>query len=135
MTVVSCRPPTAADNHERLRLGLIDAGIALRDAVDNPSRYDSAHAELVRYCVDHVLPHLEHDERWLTRAEDCARAAALARAVREESRVITAVVHELESTESPCENVAVTRVLHTLLALHVNHEQRLIRVMGAEKER
>lgn len=127
---MSCAASTASDEHERLRLGLISAGIALRDSVDDPARFDAARDTLARFAFTHVLPHLESDEHWLARAEECLHAAALARAIREESRAITAAVYELDGTGAPCEIVAATRVLHTLLALHANHEQQLVSVLA-----
>jgi hypothetical protein len=126
---VSCPTPTATDEHEQLRLGLIAAGVPLRDALEDPVRFEIARAELVRHGFEKVLPHLEHDEHRLTEAEHCTYAAPLARAIREESRAITAAVYELDGTGSRCEIVAATRVLHTLLALHAHHEQQLALVM------
>lgn len=122
---MSCPTPTVTDEHEQLRLELIAAGVALRDALEDPARFETARAGLVRHGFEKLLPHLESDEHWLNEAEHCTNAAPLARAIREEGRAITAAVYELDGTGSRCEIVAATRVLHTLLALHAHHEQQL----------
>jgi hypothetical protein len=123
---MSCpRPAGGPAEHDDLRLGLMRAGIRLRDAVADPTEFGEARAELVAFCVERVLPHLQHDERWLARAEDCAPGGLLAEAMRTESRAITAAVFEVESAEEPCEAVGATRVLHTLLALHADQEEHL----------
>ncbi|MDN5798036.1 MAG: hypothetical protein L0H79_20145 [Intrasporangium sp.] len=130
---MSCPPVTAPTDHDRLRLGLMNAGLRLRDAVQTSTTFEAARAELTRYCLFEVLPHLEQDEAWLTRAEQCPAARPLAQAMRAETRVITAAILELQDSDAPCEVVAVTRVLHTLLALHEDHQQRLVTAIAATK--
>ena len=129
---MGCSPVTTPTDHDHLRLGLISVGMRLRGSVEDPARFEVARAELTRYCYDKVLPHLERDEDWLTRAEECPQARALAQAMRAETRAITAAVLELEGAE-PCEAVAATRVLHTLLALHEGHQQRVVAAMAADQ--
>lgn len=131
---MSCpRPVVGPAEHEELRLGLMRAGMRLREAIGDPTRFDEARDELLSFCFDQVLPHLHHDEHWLAQAEDCAPGGLLATAMRAESRAITAAVLEVENAEEPCEAVGATRVLHTLLALHADQEEHLASAISADR--
>lgn len=116
-------PPTTS--HDELRLALMAAGRRVRASLDDVERFPAARDDLTRLCVGELLPHLEADERWLLSAQACPEGGLLASAMRTEARAMTAAVHDLLTTTTPCEAVAATRVLHTLLAAHDHHQQLL----------
>jgi hypothetical protein len=120
-----CPVASPPASHDRLRLGLMDAGRRVRTSVDDIERFPAARDALARFCFGELLPHLEADERWLVEARHCPEARLLADAIRTESRAMTAAVYELATATGPCEAVAATRVLHTLLAAHAHHTQLL----------
>lgn len=129
---MSCAQVVPSEGYEALRLGLMDAGLRLRGAVEDPARFDEARRALVQHCYDHVIPQLERDEARLVGARDCPSAAPLVEAVMAETRAMAAAVLELDSTEAACEAVSAVRVLHTLLALRAGHEKRLAAVLAAQ---
>lgn len=122
--MTGCPRPVALEDHDRLRLELMNAGRALRDAVDDPGRFATTRDALIRFSRDRLLPHLDRDERWLAHAEQCPGTRLLAEAMRAESRQITAAVLDLVAG-GPCEAVAAARVVHVLLAAHSQHADRL----------
>lgn len=114
-------PPDAS--HDRLRLALMDAGRAVRAAAEEPAGFEAAREALARLCVAELLPHLDADERWLSKAGRCRDAALLVEAIRAETRAMRAAVQDVAQAAGPCEVVAATRVLHVLLATHDHHER------------
>lgn len=126
--VMPCPTRQAPFSHDRLRLDLMAAGSRVM-AAGSGHAFLSAREELASYCTEHVLPHLEADERWLTEADGCPEARLLARALRAEARAMTGAVDELTRAETPCEAMASARVLHTLLAAHAHHELLLVEAM------
>jgi hypothetical protein len=133
-----CRAAPPPTSHDKLRLGLMDAGRRVRAAAEDPRRFPAARDNLARFCFAELLPHLEADESWLVEARHCGEGHLLADAMRTEARAMTAAVDELASATGPYEVVAVTRLLHTLLAAHAHHEQLLVAAgwqpTGAEHE-
>ena len=123
MTCPTVKPPV---HHDRLRFGLVGAGRLVRASVEDPDRFAAARQDLVTFCFDELLPHLEADERWLVQARLCPKGGLLADAMRAESRAMTAAAFELVAATGPCEAMAATRVLHALLAAHVHHEDLLV---------
>lgn len=123
MTCPTVHPPV---HHDELRFGLVGAGRRVRASVEDPDLFTAARQDLVRFCFDELLPHLEADERWLVQARLCPKGGLLADAMRTEARAMTAAVFELVSAAGPCEAMAATRVLHALLAAHVHHEDLLV---------
>jgi hypothetical protein len=122
-------PPLPAD-HDELRLRLMGAGRLVRASADEPELFPDARQELVTFCFDHLLPHLEWDERWLVKARTCPEGGLLADAMRTEARAMTGAVFELVAATGPCEAMAATRVLHSLLAAHAHHEKLLAAAGG-----
>lgn len=90
------------------------------------STFATAREDLTAFCFTKLLPHLERDEKWLVDAGRCPEGRLLAEAMRAENRAATAVASELVAATSPCDGVAATRVLHTLLAAHAHHEELLV---------
>lgn len=129
MTCPTVQPPV---HHDALRFGLVGAGRRVRASVDDPDLFAAARQDLVTFCFDELLPHLEADERWLVQARLCPRGGLLADAMRAEARAMTAAAFELVAATGPCEAMAATRVLHALLAAHVHHEDLLV-AAGAEQ--
>jgi hypothetical protein len=119
-------PTPPLDNHDALKLGLMDAGRRMRAAVDDPGLFLSAHEQLLVFCSEQLLPHLEDDERWLREAGVCATGGLLADAMRTEARAMTGAAYELVGAANPCEAMATTRVLHALLAAHAHHQELLV---------
>lgn len=117
--------------HEDLRFGLVGAGRMLRASVDDPETFTAAHRDVVTFCLDELLPHLEADERWLVEARQCPRGGLLADAMRTEARAMTAAAMELVNAAGPCEAMAATRVLHSLLAAHAHHQELLVAARSA----
>ena len=115
-------PPT---DHERLRLGLMSAGLKMFAAQERPEEFPQAHEQLVNFCLTQLLPHLEQDDRWLRKASRCPEGHLLADAMRAEARMMKAAVYELADTTAACEAMAHTRVLHSFLAAHDHHEKLL----------
>jgi hypothetical protein len=113
-----------------LRFALMDAGRQVRAAADDPQRFPAARDHLARFCFAELLPHLEADDSWLFEARRCGEGRLLADAMRTEARAMTAAVYELAAATDPCEAVAATRLLHTLLAAHAHHEQLLLAAGG-----
>lgn len=122
---MACSPVPPHTNHERLRFGLMNAGLKVLDTHELPAAFPEAHEQLVRFCVTELLPHLERDDRWLTKVQNCPEGRLLAQALRAEIRMMRAAVHELTETTTACEAVAQTRVLHSFLAAHNHHEKLL----------
>ncbi len=125
-----CPTPPPPGDHDELRLGLMDAGRLVRAAADAPELFPQARQEVVGFCFDHLLPHLETDERWLLQARTCPHGGLLADAMRTEARAMTGAVYELVAATGPCEAMAATRVLHSLLAAHSHHEELLLTSAG-----
>lgn len=119
----STPPPT---DHETLRLGLMSAGLQVQAALENPEAFAAAREGLVQFCLTDLLPHLAADDQWLLEAQRCPEGGLLAQAMRAEARAMTAAAHELVTTTTACEAIAVTRVLHSLLAAHSHHEKLLL---------
>ena len=119
-------PAPPLDNHDALKLGLMDAGRRMRAAVDDPELFLSAREQLLAFCSEQLLPHLEDDERWLREAGVCATGGLLADAMRTEARAMTGAAYELVGAANPCEAMATTRVLHALLAAHAHHQELLV---------
>lgn len=126
-----CPVPSAAGDHSSLRLGLMEAGRALRGAAEDEAQFPEAHRTVLAVCLDRLLPHLAEDEQWLLAARGCAAGRLLAEAMRSEARAITAAVLELRDARTPCEAIATTRALHALLAAHEHHAE-LLRGAAAE---
>ncbi len=101
------------------------AGLRMWDARDQPDALPDALQDLVGYAVAEILPHLESDEQWLLEAQGCPSGGLLAEAMRAESRTMAGAVHELTTAADACEAMALTRVLHALLAVHDHHENLL----------
>ena len=120
-------------DHDTLRFGLIAAGQRMWDAREQSDDFPGTHASLVKFCQTRLLPHLERDEPWLLQAQNCPEGRLLAEAMRAENRTMTATVYELMTTTGVCEAMALTRVLHTLLAVHDHHE-KLLRTTAARSE-
>lgn len=127
---MACPTPPLTTDHDELRLGLMDAGRLVRAAADERELFPQARQELVTFCFDHLLPHLDGDERWLVGARTCPEGALLADAMRTEARAMRGAVFELVAATGPCEAVAATRVLHSLLAAHAHHEELLAAAGG-----
>lgn len=123
---MTCPSVHQRSHHEDLRFGLVGAGRMLRASVDDPETFTAAHRDVVTFCLDELLPHLESDERWLVQARLCPRGGLLADAMRTEARAMTAAAMELVNAAGPCEAMAATRVLHSLLAAHAHHEDLLV---------
>lgn len=123
---MSCPQGIEVRHHDSLRLELMTAGRRMHDAIDDPSLFQAARERLVGLCVNRLLPHLDRDDQWLRRAEECEQGGLLAEAMRSESRAIAAAVLEIESATQACEAVGAVRVLHALLAAHAQHEERLV---------
>jgi hypothetical protein len=122
-------PRVPAQHHDELRLGLVTAGHDLVGAAPGAA-FTAARDRLVTFCVDEVLTHLEHDEAWLTRAEHCQTGRLLALAMRAEARAMQGAVLDLAVAHDACEAMSSTRVLHTLLAAHTNHQALLVQAVG-----
>lgn len=120
-----CPAAPSSVSHDRLRLGLMDAGRQVRATLDEVAGFAGARDNLARFCFAELLPHLEADEAWLLAARHCPEGRLLADAIRAEARAITAAVYELVAATNPCEAIAATRVLHALLAAHSHHEHLL----------
>ena len=101
------------------------AGLLMWDARETPDSFPGAHDELVRFCLTRVLPHLKADEDWLLEERRHPERRLLAEAMRAEGRTMAAAVDELRTVVEPCEAIALTRVLHALLAAHDHHEKLL----------
>lgn len=86
---------------------------------------------VVRLGFATLLPQLEDDEHWLRAAEADPQTRPLAQAMRTEARAMTATVYPLVAATAPCEAVAATQVLHTLLAAHIHHEELLASALNA----
>ena len=97
---------------------------------EQPEGFLDTRDALVEFCRTRLLPHLEGDDRWLLQAQRCSEGRLLAQAMRAEIRTMTAAVYELASTTGACEAMALTRMLHTLLAAHEHHE-KLLRTTAA----
>ncbi|HEX6246620.1 MAG TPA: hypothetical protein VFZ64_02000 [Nocardioidaceae bacterium] len=123
-------PTPPLDNHDVLKLGLMDAGRRMRAAADDPGLFPDAREGLVAFCFEELVPHLEDDERWLREASSCSAGGLLADAMRTEARAMTGAAYELVGTANPCEAMATTRVLHTLLAAHAHHQELLVAAGG-----
>lgn len=123
-------PTPPLDNHDVLKLGLMDAGRRMRAAADDPGLFPDAREELVTFCFERLVPHLENDERWLREAGRCPTGGLLADAMRTEARAMTGAAYELVGTANPCEAMATTRVLHALLAAHAHHQELLVSAGG-----
>ena len=122
---MACEIVPQSTDHERLRFGLMNAGKRMWDSREQPDEFPKARGELVEFCIANLIPHLEHDDRWLLEAQHCAEGRLLAEAMRAEGWTMTATVNELSSTDGACELMALTRLLHTLLAAHDHHEKLL----------
>ena len=122
---MTCEIAPQHTDHERLRLGLMSAGLRMWSTREQPDGFPEAHDQLVRFCVTEVLAHLDRDERWLAEAQRCPEGRLLAEAMRAEARMMTAAVHELSTAPEVCAAMAQTRVLHTFLAAHDHHEELL----------
>lgn len=127
---MSCPTPPLPADHDELRLGLMGAGRLIRAAAEEPELFADARQGLVTFCFDRLLPHLESDEQWLLEARACAEGGLLADAMRTEARAMTGAVFELVAATGPCEAMAATRVLHSLLAAHAHHEELLAAAGG-----
>lgn len=131
---MTCPTAKSPERHDRLRFGLVGAGRLVRASVEDPVLFADARRDLVAFCLDELLPHLETDERWLVRARLCTKGGLLADAMRAEARAMTAAAFELMGAAGPCEAMAATRVLHALLAAHVHHEELLVATGTVERE-
>lgn len=118
-------------DHDRLRLELMSAGRRLSEAAADAGAFRKAHEHLTTFCVSELLPHLEKDDEWLVDAGRTAERELLAQAIRAENRAMVAIIDELAAATSPCDTVAATRVLHTLLAAHAHNEELLVTAIGA----
>ena len=105
-----CPAPPRLNDHEALRLALLEAGLLLRSAHDDLERFDAARARLLAFCWERLVPHLEHDEAWLLAADTCPTGRLLADAMRTEARAMTAAVLELEGATDPCEAIGAVRI-------------------------
>jgi hypothetical protein len=131
---MTCPTAPLLDTHEGLILGLMGAGLPVREAVDDPATFLAAREELVRFCRKELLPHLAAHEDWLVAARGCSEGRLLADAIRTEARAMTAAVYEIAAADSACDAVAATRVLHAMLSAHAHHEQLLVAAVGPEAE-
>jgi hypothetical protein len=129
---VSCRIDVAERAHEPLRLELIRRGALAFRAGEQAEADGAALAGLVEFCREQLLPHLEHDEQWLTRAGGCPEGRLLATAMRSEARALAAAVHELATATDRCDAMGAARVVHALFAAHVDHARLLASVAGGE---
>lgn len=111
--------------HEVLRLGLMSVGLRMWEARGEPETWLAAHDDLVRFCFREFLPHLEADEGWLHELQNGTEGRLLAEAMLAEARTMAATVDELTTSTDACESMALTRVLHALLAAHDHHEKLL----------
>lgn len=124
---MECTVPSRATPHERLQLDLMAAGLRMWAARGQPHALAGALHGLADYCTSTLLPHLDHDERWLREGHGCPEGHLLAEAMRAEIRTMAGVIDELSSTTEACEAMALTRVLHSFLAAHDHHENLLRR--------
>ena len=108
----------------------MDAGQRLSSGATDPAAFSSAHEELTAFCSTELIPHLESDDEWLVEAGHRAEGELLAQAIRAENRAMVAVMDQLTAAVSPCDTVAATRVLHTLLAVHAHNEELLVAAVG-----
>lgn len=112
-------------DHDLLRAALMSAGQRMWDTREQPEKFPQTRHDLLEFCIAELLPHLERDERWLLEAQRSPHGRLLAEAMRAETRSMTAAVYELAASPDACETMALTRVLHTLLAAHDHHEKLL----------
>lgn len=122
---MTCRVEVARRAHEALRLELMRTGVAVQSAGSDPAAFREAHGRLVAFCTGDLLPHLERDEQWLARAEECPEGRLLAIAMRAEARALAGAVHEIAAAGDACAAGAATRVVHALFAAHINHAELL----------
>lgn len=121
----ACQEGVPHEDHDKLRLGLMRAGQQVLAAPTGTREFDEARERLVAFCEDELLPHLERDERWLTKTSECTEGRLLGLAMRAEARALRGGVDELVSATNGCEVMAATRVVHALLAAHVHHQELL----------
>lgn len=120
------RPPAPQPGHDRLRFGLMSAGLRMWHTREQPDDFPEARDRLVDFCVTELLPHLDRDDRWLSDAELRPEGRLLAEGMRAETRTMRAAVSALSTAADACEAMAQTRVLHTFLAAHDHHQKLLL---------
>lgn len=98
------------------------AGLRMWNSREKPEDFSEAHGHLVRFCTTELVPHLDRDQHWLLQAQTCPEGHLLAQAMLAEVQMMVAAVYGVVDATAPCEAMAQTRVLHTLLAAHDHHE-------------
>lgn len=122
----TCQEVVPHEHHDQLRLDLMNAGREFLAASAEQDDFGEARARLVAFCTDELLPHLERDERWLTKTSECEEGRLLGLAMRAEARAVRGAVYELMSALDASEVMGATRVVHALLAAHAHHQELLL---------
>ena len=60
---------TGTEEHESLRLQLVQVGQGVRATLDDDAAFMQARERALEFCTEQLLAHLEHDETWLVRAD------------------------------------------------------------------
>ncbi len=121
----TCHELVPQEHHDSLSLGLMDAGRTVLASSAREADFERARRQLVAFCTDDLLPHLDRDELWLTQTSECAEGRLLGLAMRAEARALRAAVEELVSATDACEVIGATRVVHALLSAHIHHQELL----------
>ena len=100
MFVMACEMTPEPTDRDRLRVGLMSAGLRMWDARSLPDATSAVLDDLVTYCLTELLPYLELSDRWLLEAQNCPDGRLLAEAMRAENRTMAAAVDELSTTST-----------------------------------
>lgn len=125
---------TGTEEHESLRLQLIQVGQDVRATVDDDAAFMQARERALEFCTEQLLVHLERDETWLVRANGYSETRLLAQAMRSEMRAVAGCVSEIADASTGWEAVAAIRATHALLAAHASHESLLVPVLARQAD-
>jgi len=120
------RASVIADEHQRLRLRLLAMAQPLAATVDVAVPFEPARGALLRFLLDELAPNLADDEDLLLEASTREETRLLVAAIRGQRRAIVAAITDLGDAQTAWEAVAVTRALHSLVAVHHMQEEELL---------
>ena len=125
---------TGTEEHESLRLQLVEVGQGVRATLDDDAAFMQARERALEFCTEQLLAHLERDETWLVRADGYSETRLLAQAMRSERRAIAGCVSVIADASTGWEAVAAIHTTHILLAAHVSHESLLVPVLARQAD-
>ena len=125
---------TGTEEHESLRLQLVQVGQVVRATLDDDAAFMQARERALEFCTEQLLAHLEHDETWLVRADGHSETRLLAQAMRSEIRAIGGCVSMIADASTGWEAVAAIHTTHVLFAVHASHESLLVPVLARQAD-